>query len=99
MRPTICSLFARHHKQNLYTNPKRTAKSSTRYTYIDVSSAASVQNTFLFQKTFSTCPRNFPPGKFPVVSCPTFSRSNIAPVHGGVKVGGFVFENKSSEIF
>jgi hypothetical protein len=26
MRPTICSLFEPHYKQNLYTNPKRTAK-------------------------------------------------------------------------
>src|SRR5260370_36333729 len=27
MRPTICSLFEPHHKQTLYANPKRTAKS------------------------------------------------------------------------
>ena len=30
MRPTICSLFEPHYKQNLYTNPKRTAKSFVR---------------------------------------------------------------------
>jgi hypothetical protein len=28
MRPTICSLFEPHYEQNLYANPKRTAKSS-----------------------------------------------------------------------
>ena len=35
MRPTICSLFEPHYKQNLYTNPKRTAKSSSPFTIID----------------------------------------------------------------
>ena len=33
MRPTIWSLFEPHYKQNLYANPKRTAKSSSRYLY------------------------------------------------------------------
>jgi len=35
MRPTIYSLFEPHYKQNLYTNPKRTAKSSSLVTALD----------------------------------------------------------------
>jgi hypothetical protein len=35
MRPTICSLFEPHYKQNLYTNPKRTAKSQINNTLFD----------------------------------------------------------------
>jgi hypothetical protein len=53
MRPTICSLFEPHHKQNLYTNPKRTAKSLIYY-LIDSSTRSLVQKTFFnFQRIFS----------------------------------------------
>jgi hypothetical protein len=45
MRPTICSLFEPHDKQNLYTNPKRTAKSSIAFYLIDTSDQVSVQKT------------------------------------------------------
>jgi len=54
---------------------------------------------FYFKKLFPFALGISHPGNFPVVSCPTFSQSNIASVHERVKVGGFVFENKSCEIF
>jgi hypothetical protein len=52
MRPTICSLFEPHHKQNLYTNPKRTAKSVSPDTFIDAPLRRFVQKTFAFSKKF-----------------------------------------------
>src|SRR5262249_40573178 len=50
MRPTICSLFEPHYKQNLYTNPKRTAKSSSPMCIIRCFSRRSVQKLFGFSK-------------------------------------------------
>jgi hypothetical protein len=50
MRPTICSLFEPHYKQNLYTNPKRTAKSFFAPLLIDTPPAADVQNKFCLSK-------------------------------------------------
>ena len=44
MRPTIRSLFEPHYKQNLYANPKRTAKFSIRPTY------KIEQSRYLFKK-------------------------------------------------
>ena len=46
MRPTICSLFEPHYKQNLYTNPKRTAKFAWHSTYLDSKAVLLVQNKF-----------------------------------------------------
>jgi len=53
VQPTICSLFEPHHKQNLYTNPKRTAKSLFA-SIIDTPTPPLVQNVFLvfFQGVF-----------------------------------------------
>jgi hypothetical protein len=44
-----CSLFEPHHKQNLYTNPKRTAKSSS-FLKIDTTARLLVQKIFAFTK-------------------------------------------------
>ena len=46
-RPTWGSLFEPRHKQNLYANPKRTAKSFNRNIDIDLAFAQVVQNKFL----------------------------------------------------
>ena len=51
MRPTICSLSEPHYKQNLYTNPKRTAKSSS-LTKLDTTGRLLVQKIFSFQRIF-----------------------------------------------
>jgi hypothetical protein len=45
-RPTWGSLFEPRHKQNLYANPKRTAKSFTHYTDIDGAGMQMVQKKF-----------------------------------------------------
>jgi hypothetical protein len=68
MRPTICSLFEPHYKQNLYTNPKRTAKSFiallNRY-----NSAASCSKNIFFSKSFTLhcakCQKEFSRHTFP----------------------------------
>jgi hypothetical protein len=54
VRPTICSLFEPHHKQNLYTNPKRTAKSQTfiRTYILDTTATRVVQKIFKEQFFF-----------------------------------------------
>jgi len=57
MRPTICSLPEPHYKQNLYTNPKRTAKSSKLFspaTMIDSTRTCFVQKIFNFKETLSS---------------------------------------------
>src|SRR6266446_4617226 len=64
MRPTICSLLEPHHKQNPYTNPKRTAKCSpifTRPIHIDSTRGLLVQN--LFSKNFPSPREGEPPLK------------------------------------
>src|SRR5947209_20299294 len=59
MRPTICSLFEPHYKQNLYTNPKRTAKSSllsiNRY-----NSPPTCSKNIFCSKSFWHVDKNFP---------------------------------------
>jgi hypothetical protein len=50
MRPTICSLFEPHHKQNLYTNPKRTAKPSLYQ--IRYASSVACSKIIVFQRIF-----------------------------------------------
>ena len=57
MRPTICSLPEPHYKQNLYTNPKRTAKSSKLFSpaiMIDSTRTCFVQKIFNFKETLSS---------------------------------------------
>ena len=57
MRPTICSLFEPHYKQNLYTNPKRTAKSSSAQRLIDTPTKVPVQKPVSFQRNASSSRR------------------------------------------
>ena len=52
MRPTICSLFEPHHKQNLYTNPKRTAKSVSPNHRLRCVTRAICSKDFRFSKKF-----------------------------------------------
>src|SRR3954451_5481464 len=73
MRPTICSLFEPHHKQNLYTNPKRTAKSLIIRPDIMVLQKGDSFKNFLRSKSFfssSRMRRGLPPD-------PIFCPSNI----------------------
>src|SRR4029077_4435318 len=57
MRPTICSLFEPHYKQNLYANPKRTAKWFCT-AYLRYNSSASRSKHFFFFKDFPAATRD-----------------------------------------
>ena len=64
MRPTICSLFEPHHKQNLYTNPKRTAKSLSPHSLIDTTEGRVVQKIFRLSKKISSPPNEVSRARF-----------------------------------
>jgi len=62
MRPTICSLFEPHYKQNLYTNPKRTAKIFIRLILNRYYKRSACSNfSFGFQRPFLRCRRKSNP--------------------------------------
>lgn len=65
MRPTICSLFEPHYKQNLYTNPKRTAKSYALRTLIDK------QQRYLFKELVLFKDAGEPGEPAPTLAAPT----------------------------
>jgi hypothetical protein len=76
MRPTICSLFEPHHKQNPYTNPKRTAKFASPNIILDALSRRFVQIDFRFSKKF------FAAAEEPDLAKATFHRLRIASSAG-----------------
>src|SRR5258708_15997557 len=74
MRPTICSLFEPHHKQNLYTNPKRTAKSHLlRPKHNRYHRSASCSKKFCFSKNLSSF--------MPTTKMPHTHQPDFAPYH------------------
>jgi hypothetical protein len=75
MRPTIWSLLEPHYKQNLYANPKRTAKSQS------PSNHSTSQKAFLFKNLSNT-------GRLLKEQIPLTPQKQFAPFLAPVK-GGF----------